>query len=752
MGKQIPITQSFNLPDGQEVIIETGKLATQADGSVVVRIGDTMIFASIVSATKPKPGQSFFPLSVDYQEKFAAVGRIPGNFFRRETRLNDYEVLISRLVDRALRPLFPSGYMHETQVILNLISGDAETLPDAYACLAASAALAVSPILVDAMVSEARVARINGKFHINPAKSDLEMADLNIILAATDKDVMMVEGDMDECQEAELIEAIKFGHEAIKTQIQALRELAEKVGDYATVKREWSPAPIDEDLYAEVEKHSKEAILVVARGKHDKVGRKKGLKEAKTALKEALLAAHDEEWMDANKDNISSYFDKIKKKTIRTMMLAEQTRLDGRDFDKVRPIWTEVDYLPSAHGSAIFNRGETQALTSLTLGTKLDKQMIDNALGKYTETFILHYNFPAYSVGEIKMMRGPGRREVGHANLAARSLKKVLPDDQAYTIRLVADIMESNGSSSMATVCSGCMALMDGGIKVKNTIAGIAMGMIAEGDEFAILTDILGDEDALGDMDFKVTGTKNGITACQMDIKIDGLPYENLEKALAQARDGRLHIIDEMEKTMAEPREDYKPHAPRIVEVIIDKSYIGAIIGPGGKIIQEMQEVTGATINIEEKDGKGHISVSSSNKASIDDALARINDITFTPSVGEEYDAIVKTIMPYGVFVDFKGKSGLLHVSEISYTRIENVEEIFQEGDMVRVKLVEIDERSGKMRLSRKALLEKPEGYVDPPARERREGGGGGDRRGGGRGGDRGGDRRGGGGYGGGRR
>ncbi len=752
MGKQIPITQSFNLPDGQEVIIETGKLATQADGSVVVRIGDTMIFASIVSATKPKPGQSFFPLSVDYQEKFAAVGRIPGNFFRRETRLNDYEVLISRLVDRALRPLFPSGYMHETQVILNLISGDAETLPDAYACLAASAALAVSPILVDAMVSEARVARINGKFYINPAKSDLEMADLNIILAATDKDVMMVEGDMDECQEAELIEAIKFGHEAIKTQIQALRELAEKVGDYATVKREWSAPEIDEDLYAEVEKHSKEAILVVARGKHDKVGRKKGLKAAKEALKEALLAAHDEEWMSENADNISSYFDKIKKKTIREMMLKEQTRLDGRDFDKVRPIWTEVDYLPSAHGSAIFNRGETQALTSLTLGTKLDKQMVDNALGKYTESFILHYNFPAYSVGEIKMMRGPGRREVGHANLAARSLKKVLPDDQAYTIRLVADIMESNGSSSMATVCSGCMALMDGGIKVKNTIAGIAMGMIAEGDEFAILTDILGDEDALGDMDFKVTGTKDGITACQMDIKIDGLPYENLEKALAQAREGRLHIIDEMEKTMAEPREDYKPHAPRIVEVIIDKSYIGAIIGPGGKIIQEMQEVTGATINIEEKDGKGHISIASSNKESIDAALARINDITFTPSVGEEYDAVVKTIMPYGVFVDFKGKSGLLHVSEISYTRIENVEEVFQEGDMVRVKLVEIDERSGKMRLSRKALLEKPEGYVEPPARERREGGGGrgGDRRGGG--GGRGGDRRGGGGYGGGRR
>ncbi len=739
MGMQTPITQSFNLPDGQEVIIETGKLATQADGSVVVRVGDTMLFASIVSATKPKPGQSFFPLSVDYQEKFASVGRIPGNFFRRETRLNDYEILISRLVDRALRPLFPTGYMNETQVIINLISGDPETTPDAYACLAASAALAVSPILVDAMVSEVRVARINGNLHINPAKSDLENADLDIILAATDKDVMMVEGEMNEVQEADLVEAIKYGHEAVKTQIEAMRALAEKVGEKATVKREWEAAETNEELYAEVEKHSKDAILEVARGAHNKADRKAGLKAAKDAMKEALLEAHDEEWMEENGEEISGYFDKIKKKTIRRMMLDEKTRLDGRDFDKVRPIWTEVDYLPSAHGSAIFNRGETQALTSLTLGTKLDKQMVDIALGQYYENFILHYNFPALSVGEIKPMRGPGRREVGHANLAGRSLRKVLPEDNAYTIRLVSDILESNGSSSMATVCAGCLALMDGGIKIKSTIAGIAMGMIAEGDEFAILTDILGDEDALGDMDFKVTGTKKGITACQMDIKIDGLPYENLEKALAQARDGRLHIIDEMEKTMDAPREDYKPHAPRIVELIIDKSYIGAVIGPGGKIIQEMQEATGATINIEEKDGKGHVSVSSSDKASIDAALARINDITFTPSVGEEYDAVVKTIMPYGVFVDFKGKSGLLHVSEISYTRIENVEDVFEEGDEVRVKLVEIDERSGKMRLSRKALLPKPEGYVEPPARENR---GGGDRRGGG---GRGGDRRGGG-------
>lgn len=739
MGMQTPITQSFNLPDGQEVIIETGKLATQADGSVVVRVGDTMLFASIVSATKPKPGQSFFPLSVDYQEKFASVGRIPGNFFRRETRLNDYEILISRLVDRALRPLFPTGYMNETQVIINLISGDPETTPDAYACLAASAALAVSPILVDAMVSEVRVARINGNLHINPAKSDLENADLDIILAATDKDVMMVEGEMNEVQEADLVEAIKYGHEAVKTQIEAMRALAEKVGEKATVKREWEAAETNEELYAEVEKHSKDAILEVARGAHNKADRKAGLKAAKDAMKEALLEAHDEEWMEENGEEISGYFDKIKKKTIRRMMLDEKTRLDGRDFDKVRPIWTEVDYLPSAHGSAIFNRGETQALTSLTLGTKLDKQMVDIALGQYYENFILHYNFPALSVGEIKPMRGPGRREVGHANLAGRSLRKVLPEDNAYTIRLVSDILESNGSSSMATVCAGCLALMDGGIKIKSTIAGIAMGMIAEGDEFAILTDILGDEDALGDMDFKVTGTKKGITACQMDIKIDGLPYENLEKALAQARDGRLHIIEEMEKTMDAPREDYKPHAPRIVELIIDKSYIGAVIGPGGKIIQEMQEATGATINIEEKDGKGHVSVSSSDKASIDAALARINDITFTPSVGEEYDAVVKTIMPYGVFVDFKGKSGLLHVSEISYTRIENVEDVFEEGDEVRVKLVEIDERSGKMRLSRKALLPKPEGYVEPPARENR---GGGDRRGGG---GRGGDRRGGG-------
>ena len=630
MGNQIPTTTSFNLPDGKEVTIETGKLATQAHGSVVVKVENTMIFCSVVSAFEPREGQSFFPLSVDYQEKFAAAGKIPGNFFRRESRLSDYEILTSRLVDRALRPLFPDGYMNDTQVIINLISGDERNMPDAYAALAASAALAVSNIPFAEPLSEVRVAKINGAYKVNPERQELEEASLNIIIAATMDNVMMVEGDADECQETELIEAIKVGHDAIKVQITAQLDLANKVGEKATVKREIEAAEENAEVEGLVETLSKDAIYTVAKGAHNKEDRKNGLKAAKTALKESLLEQKGEEWMEENGDFIGTYFDKLKKKVIRTMVLDERVRLDGRKTDEVRPIWGEVDYLPAAHGSAIFNRGETQALCSLTLGSKTDTLMIDTALNNYYDNFILHYNFPAFSVGETKPMRGPGRREVGHANLAGRSLRRVLPDENPYTIRIVADILESNGSSSMATVCGGTMAMMDAGLKIKAPVSGIAMGMIADGDNIAILSDILGDEDAIGDMDFKVTGTEKGITGCQMDIKINGLPYSTLEAALDQAKIGRLHILNEMNKAIPAVREDLKPHAPRMIEIIIDKSFIGAVIGPGGKIIQELQATTGTIINIEEVDEKGVVSISSSDKAAIDAAKAAIDKITFS--------------------------------------------------------------------------------------------------------------------------
>ena len=707
MGQKNPITTSFALPDGREVTIETGKLASQADGSVVVRCGKTMLFASVVSAKEAREGQAFFPLSVDYQEKFAAAGRIPGNFFRREARLNDYEILISRLVDRAIRPLFPDGYMNDTQVILNLISSDEDTLPDAFAALAASAALSVSDIPWNGPISEVRVARIDGSFVINPSKSALKGADLDIIVAATLDNVMMVEGEAKECSEHDLVEAIKVGHEAIKVQCQAQLDLAQKVGEKATVKRELEAQPSNAELEAKVAAFATNRILEISRGALDKTARKDGYKAIKDEMMEAFLEEMGEEFMAEHGELAADIYDSLKKKTIREMVLSEQRRLDGRAYDQIRDIWTEIDYLPSAHGSAIFTRGETQSLTSVTLGTKSDEMMIDNAQELYFEKFILHYNFPAYSVGETKPMRGPGRREVGHANLAGRSLKQVLPETP-YTIRIVSDIMESNGSSSMATVCAGTLALMDAGIQIKAPVSGIAMGMISDGERFAILSDILGDEDALGDMDFKVTGTDKGITACQMDIKIDGLPYDVLEKALLQAREGRVHILNEMGKTIDQPREDYKPHAPRIVELIIDKSFIGAVIGPGGKIIQEIQETTGSVINIEEVDNKGIVQISSNNKESIDKAVNRVRAITHVPEVGDEYDGKVVSVQSYGVFVEFAGKSGLLHVSEISHTRIDKVEDVFKEGDDVKIKIIGIDEKTGKIRLSRKALLPKP--------------------------------------------
>ncbi len=709
MGQQIPITTSFDLPDGRTVTLETGKLATQADGSALVRIGDTMLLATAVSAKEAREGQSFFPLSVDYQEKFASAGRIPGNFFRRETKLSDSEVLISRLVDRAIRPLFPDHYMNETQIIINLISGEKETLPDAFVALAASTALSVSDIPFAGPISEVRVARIKGEFIINPHRSDLEEADIDLLVGATMADVTMVEGEANECSEKDLVEAIKVAHDAIKVQIQAQLDLAQKVGEKALKKREVAPVPEDEEIKAKVEAFAKDKLYAVAKSFADKSTRKEQFSQIKEDLIALLTEEKGEEYVEEKEEFIEPYYDKLKKEVVRDMVLSENVRLDGRKLDEIRPIWCEVDYLPSTHGSAVFTRGETQSLTSLTLGSKLDELMMDNAMLQYYEKFILHYNFPPYSVGEVKPLRAPGRREVGHANLAARSLRKVLPEDNPYTIRIVSDILESNGSSSMATVCAGSLALMDGGIKITAPVSGIAMGLITDGKRTAVLSDILGDEDALGDMDFKVTGTENGITGCQMDIKIDGMPYDLLEKALDQARAGRLHILEKMKETLAEPREDYKPHAPRIVEIIIDKSFIGAVIGPGGKVIQEMQSETGTTINIEEVGDKGVVSIASSDKASIEAALEKIRKITFTPAVGDVYNAIVKTVMPYGVFVEFNGKSGLLHVSEMSYSRIDNVEDVFKEGDDVKVKLIGVDKKTGKIRLSRKALLPPPD-------------------------------------------
>ncbi len=708
MGKQIPLATSFNLPDGREVIIETGKLATQANGSVVVKMGNTMLIATVVSSTELREGQSFFPLSVDYQEKFASVGRIPGNFFRREARLSDYEVLICRLVDRAIRPLFPEGYMYDTQVIINLISADKDVMPDALAALAVSSAISVSDIPFDGPISEVRVAKIDGQYVVNPGREMLTKADLDIIVAASLSDVMMVEGEASECDESDLLEAIKVGHEAIKVQCEAQLELAKKVGDSALIKREFVPDEEDEDLKKYVDDATRGKVIEIARAALDKHTRKKALKDLEEEVKAKLLEEKGEEYMEENESKVSEYFGKTKKDAIRRLVLDEGLRLDGRRLDEVRPIWSEVDYLPSAHGSAIFNRGETQSLTSLTLGSKVDQSLIDTALDYGYNNFILHYNFPAFSVGEIRPMRGPGRREVGHANLAARSLKCVLPDEQPYTIRLVSDILESNGSSSMATVCAGSLALMDGGIKIKSPVSGIAMGLISEDGKVAILSDILGDEDALGDMDFKVTGTEKGICACQMDMKIDGLPYETLEKALMQAKEGRLHILNEMKKTLPEPREDLKPHAPRVQIMHIDKNYIGAVIGPGGKVIQDMQERTETVIAIEEEGNQGIIHISSPNKNGIEKAVAMIKKITFSPEVGDEYEAVVRTLAPYGVFVDFFGKSGLLHISEISHSRVEKVQDVFKEGDKVKVKVIGLDERTGKIRLSRKALIPKP--------------------------------------------
>lgn len=699
------IKTSFDLGDGRLVEISTGKMAKQADGSVVVKQGDTMLLATVVSAKEAKPGTDFLPLSVDYQEKYASTGRIPGGFLRREARLSDYEVLISRLVDRALRPLFPEDYHADTQVMISLISADKNIMPDALAGLAASAALSVSDIPFNGPISEVRVAKIDGQLVINPTVADLERSTLEFIVAGSADDIGMVEGEANEISEEEMLEAIEFAHKAIKVQVQAQNELAELVGK--KVKREYSHEPSNPELRETIYAAAYDRVYEVAKSGLSKKERSSKFKEIEAEF------LTDEEMDDDTIFLTKKYFHDVQSDAVRNLVLNEGIRLDGRNTRTVRPIWSEVDYLPAAHGSAVFTRGETQSLTSVTLGAKDDEQIIDGAFIHGYNKFMLHYNFPAFSVGEVRPNRGPGRREVGHGNLAMRSLKKVLPggDDNPYTIRVVSDILESNGSSSMATVCAGSLALMDAGIKISSPVSGIAMGLIMDEEtgKYAVLSDILGDEDHLGDMDFKVTGTEKGIVACQMDLKINGLKWEVLTEALNQSKEARLHILGEMLKTMDAPREDYKPHAPRIVSFSIDKEFIGAVIGPGGKIIQEMQRETGATISIEEVDNKGVVQVFADNKQAIDDAVGRIKNIVAKPEVGEVYEGKVKTIMPFGAFIEIMpGKDGLLHISEIDWKRFETMDGIFEVGDIVKVKLLDID-KQGKLKLSRKVLLPRPE-------------------------------------------
>ncbi|RUT78445.1 polyribonucleotide nucleotidyltransferase [Ancylomarina longa] len=703
------IEKIIELGDGRSITIETGKLAKQADGSVVVKMGKTMLLATVVSAKDARPDVDFMPLSVDYKEKFSSFGRFPGGFMKREGRPSDYEILVSRLVDRALRPLFPENYHAETFVTINLISADEEAMPDALAGLAASAALAVSDIPIMEAISEVRVARIDGEYKINPTRTELEVADLDMIVAATMDNIMMVEGEMDEVSEAEMLEAIKVAHEAIKIQCKAQVELAELVG--STEKRDYCHEENDDELRQLIIDKTYDKVLEVARRQNpNKHERSASFSE----VKEEFVAWYSEgkEDSDINMSLIGRYYHDVEKDAVRNMVLEDRVRLDGRKTNEIRPIWSEVDYLPGAHGSAVFTRGETQSLTTVTLGTKLDEKIVDDVLYRGKEKFVLHYNFPPFSTGDARPTRGISRREVGHGNLAFRALKGMIPTDSPYAIRVVSDILESNGSSSMATVCAGTLALMDAGIQIKRPVTGIAMGLIStEGaKKYAVLSDILGDEDHLGDMDFKVTGTEKGITATQMDIKVDGLPYEVLAQALEQARLGRMHILGKILETIETPREDLKPHAPRIISIDIPKDMIGAVIGPGGKIIQEIQESTGAVIVIEEVDGKGVVDISANDKKSIDAALARVKGIVAVPEVGTIYKGKVKSIVTFGAFVEIlPGKDGLLHISEIEHRRLNTVDEVLKEGQEVEVKLIEVDAKSGKLKLSRKVLLPKPE-------------------------------------------
>ena len=702
-------TQTVALPDGREITIETGKMARQADGAVVVRLGGTMLLATVVSSKEAKEGVDFLPLSVDYQEKFASAGKIPGSFQRREGRLSDHEVLICRLVDRALRPIFPEDYHADTQMMITLISADAEVQPDALVALAASSALAVSDIPFNGPISEVRVAKIDGKYHVNPKTSDIERATLVVIVGATEHDICMVEGEMDECSEAEMLEALKVGHEAIKVQCAAQRELAQKVGK--TEKRQYSHETHDEELRAAVREYCYDKIYAVARLQNPgKKARSEGFK----AVRNEYVATFPE-GADVNMGLVKTYFHDLEWEASRRLVLDERSRLDGRRLDEIRQIISEVDLLPGAHGSALFTRGETQSLTTVTLGTKTDEQIVDQPMQQGYSKFLLHYNFPGFSTGEVKPNRGAGRREIGHGNLAHRALKKVMPAeaDNPYTIRIVSDILESNGSSSMATVCAGTLALMDAGIKIKAPVAGIAMGLISDtepgSDKYAVLSDILGDEDHLGDMDFKVTGTAKGITACQMDMKVNGLSYDVLAQALEQARAGRLHILGEMAKALTGVREDMKPHAPRATVIKIETSQIGAVIGPGGKVVQEIQKDSGAVVNIDEHDNAGWVSIFATSKTSMDKAVSRIKGIVAVAEVGEVYDGKVKTIQPFGAFVEFlPGKDGLLHISEIKWERVETMDGVLEVGEEIKVKLIEIDKKTGKYRLSRKVLLPKP--------------------------------------------
>jgi polyribonucleotide nucleotidyltransferase len=692
------------------ISLETGKLAKQADGSVVLRFGDTMILATIVSNKDAKEGVDFLPLTVDYQEKYASTGRFPGGFFKREAKLSDYEVLISRIVDRALRPQFPEDYHADTQLMLSLISSDKENLPDALVGLAASAAIAVSDIPFNGAISEVRVAKIDGKLVINPTKSQLVGNTLEMIVAGSATDIAMVEGEMKEVSEAEMLEAIKFAHEAIKIQIKEVNNFAVKAG--LKTKREYCHEINDADLKAKVMKETYDAVYAAAKKLDpNKNNRKANFKAPLEEFKKQFTA--DE--LKLRESLINKYYHEVEYVAVRRMAIDEKVRLDGRKTTDIRPIWAEVGYLPTPHGSAVFTRGETQSLTTVTLGTPLDKLRIDGAFNSGEETFILHYNFPGFSTGEAKPNRGVGRREVGHGNLALRALKKVVPMDTGYTIRVVSDILESNGSSSMATVCAGTLALMDAGVKIAKPVAGIAMGLITdEKGDYAILSDILGDEDHLGDMDFKVCGTKDGITAVQMDLKVNGLPYEVMEKAMEQAKQGRLHIMNEMLKALDAPRADYKEHAPRFERIVIAGEFIGAIIGPGGKVIQEMQKATNTTIVITEVDKTGVVEIFGTNLTDVTAAKQRIKGIVTVPEVGDIYQAKVKTIMPYGAFVEIMpGKDGLLHISEYDWKRIDTLEGVLKEGDVVEVKYVGDDPKTKKIKLSRKALLPKPEGMVE---------------------------------------
>jgi len=704
------ITKEINHIDGKVISIETGRLAKQANGSVVVKMGDTMLLATAVTKKEASENIDFLPLSVDYQEKYAAAGRFPGGFFKREARPSEYEILVSRYVDRALRPLFPDDYHAETQVLVTLISAEKNVMPDALACLAASAALCVSDIPFNGPVSEVRVARINGKYVINPTISEIADADIEMVVAGSIDNIVMVEGEMKEVQESDMIEAIKAAHEAIKLQCQTQIDLMKAV-EKAQNKMTYCHEKYDDELENKINEFCFEKLNVIAKSgianKHIRV-------ESFENVKKEFIATLTEEEAKEKAPLISRYFHNTEKKAVRKAILNDSVRLDGRRLDEIRPIWSMANYLPSAHGSAIFTRGETQSLTTVTLGTKLDEQVLDGAVIEGKSKFILHYNFPPFSTGEVKTMRSTGRREIGHGNLAMRALKPVLPtgDDNPYTIRVVSDILESNGSSSMATVCAGTIALMDAGVKISKPVSGIAMGLISDSEtkQFAVLSDILGDEDHLGDMDFKVTGTRDGITACQMDIKVDGLSYEILTKALSQAKEGRLHILGKIEETIKEPRAEYKPFVPRLIKMSVPKEFIGAIIGPGGKIIQEMQRESGCTITIEEVGNFGMIDIFSENKEAIDSVIAKINGIVAVPEIGEVYKGKVKNITTFGIFVEIlPGKEGLLHISEIDWKRFEKTEDAgFQPGDVIEVKLIDFDKKTGKLKLSRKVLIPRP--------------------------------------------